>query len=222
MNKEINPGSFKFGLSQNALKILYDAYKEYIIAFAIIFVCLILFVKIIIPQIQDLFLINNQSKVLSEKIRVLKSNMIFLSSVNDDDLNSKLQVTSAALPSEKDFAAVLNAIQIASAKAGVMLGDFEFKVGELSTPSAKISTQPGMEIILTVSGGVEGSRRFITQLSKTLPLSQVSSLQTSGNLAVITTVFNYKPFSPTAFNFGSQLKALSKSDLSLLDKISSW
>lgn len=218
--KELKIDTIKSGITPNSLRVVYDAYKEYLLTIGIIIVCLLLFAKFIIPQIQELFLINGQKKEIEQKIRILKNNMYLLSSLSDSDLDSKLEIATGALPPEKDFAGVLNAIQISSAKSGVLLGDFEFKVGELSTKSAGLTKQPGMEVTLTVRGGIDSIKRFIVELSKSSPISQVSSVNITGTSAVVTTVFNYKPFSPVAFNAKSPLFPLTRKDLNLLESLS--
>lgn len=219
MKKELKFSTIKYGISQNPIMVIYESYKEYLLTIGIIIICLILFAKFIIPQVQDLLLINGQKKELEGKIRVLKNNIYFLSSLDESDLDSKLQVATGALPSEKDFAGVLNAIQISSARSGVSLGDFTFKVGELSTKSAGLKKEPGMEVTLTVRGGIDNIKRFVVELSKASPISQVSSIDVSGNSAVIITVFNYKPFSPTAFNGSSPINPLTTKDLNLLETL---
>ena len=55
-------------------------------------------------------LINEEKKVLSERIALLKKNADFLANLNEDDIDSKMQIVSAALPGEKDFTGILNAI----------------------------------------------------------------------------------------------------------------
>lgn len=212
----------EFNLDQNTIKILYTRYKEFLLPIIIILVCVFLFLKLIIPQIQELLLERNQASEAREKIAVLKKNLNILSKIDEGDQNLKLQVAASALPAEKDFAGILNAISTASNKAGVFAGDFTFQVGELSTKSAQTKVLPSLNLTLNIQSGVSGLRRFLSELSKTLPVSEVQDVRVGSNLSTVTINFYYKPLSFKKFNYDTPLKPLSSQNSALLKKISSW
>lgn len=212
----------KFSLDKGTYKVLYERYREYLVPFVAIFVCLVLILKIVIPQVQDFIATLNQAKEMQKEILVLKNNVQFLTSLSDSKLDSQMRIASSALPAEKDFAGILNAITAASARAGVSLGDFSFAVGELSTKSAQIAGQPSIQVALTVSGDAFLAQRFIQELSKTVPLSEVLNVAISGRSSALTTVFYYKVFPPIQFVATKPIFALSQSEEQLLNKLSSW
>src|SRR3990167_3378504 len=88
----------KFNFDQSTIRILYYRNKEYIIPSAIILICLILFIKFIIPQGQELFLIKEKEKETQTRVENLKKNLNFLSSVDSSDLDSKLEIASNPFP----------------------------------------------------------------------------------------------------------------------------
>lgn len=212
----------KFSLDKGAYKILYERYREYIAPVAVIFVCFVLIIKIIIPQVHDFVATLNIVKEMQEQIAVLKNNVQFLTSLEDQALDSQMQIASSALPMEKDFAGILNAITTASARSGVSLGDFSFAVGELSTKSAQLARQPTIAVTLTVGGDAFLAQRFIQELAKTVPLSEVLNVAVSGRSSSLTTVFYYKVFPPIQFDATKPLSALSQNEEQLLNKLSSW
>lgn len=212
----------KFSFDKGVYKILYERYREYIAPFVVIFVCFVLILKIIIPQVQDFIETANTAKEIQSQTPVLKNNVQFLTSLNDSTLDSKMRIASLALPAEKDFVGILNGITTAAAKAGVSLGDFSFEVGELSTESAQLAGQPTIAVALTVGGDVFSVQRFIQELSKTLPLSEVLNVVIGGSSSSLTTVFYYKVFPPIQFDVNKQLSGLSQSEEQLLNKLSSW
>ena len=212
----------KFSLDKGTYKVLYERYREYIVPFAVIFACLVLIVRIIIPQVQDFIATVNTVKELQGQILVLKNNVQFLTGLDDSTLDSQIRIASSALPVEKDFAGILNAISLASARSGASLGDFSFAVGELSTMSAQLAPQPSIQVALTVSGDVFLAQRFIQELSKTVPLSEVLNVAVSGRSASLTTVFYYRVFPPIQFDASMQLSDLSQNEEQLLNKLSSW
>lgn len=212
----------KFSLDKGTYKVLYERYREYLAPFVVIFVCFVLIIKVIIPQVQDFIEALKTVKELQGQIAVLKNNVQFLTSLNDSALDSKMRVASSALPAEKDFVGILNAVTAASARAGVSLGDFSFAVGELSTKSAQLAGQPTIQVALTVGGDAFLAQRFIQELSKTVPLSEVLNVAVSGRSSSLTTVFFYKVFPPIQFDGSKPIFALSQSEDQLLNKLSSW
>jgi len=212
----------EFNLNQSTIKILYTRYKEFILPLAIIFICAFLFLKFIIPQIKELRLERSQAQAARERIAVLKENLNILLKMDEGDQNLGFQIASSALPTEKDFVGILNAISTASYKANVPIGDFTFQVGELSTKSAQTKFLPSLSLVLNIQSGQGGIKRFLSELSETLPLSEVEDVQSGSNLSTITINFYYKPLSFKQFNYDIPLKPLSSQNSALLNKISSW
>lgn len=212
----------KLSFDKGTFGILYQRYREYIVPVATLFVCAALIVGVVIPQIQEFVETQNHVKEIQGQIAVLKNNVQFLTSLDDSALDSKMGIASSALPAEKDFAGILNAITTASARSGVSLGDFSFAVGELSTKSAQVTPQPSIQVALTVSGSVLSTQRFIQELSKTMPLSEVLNAAISGNSSTLTTVFYYRVFPPIKFDERTPLSGLSQSEEQLLNKLASW
>ncbi|OGH42389.1 MAG: hypothetical protein A3H79_00160 [Candidatus Levybacteria bacterium RIFCSPLOWO2_02_FULL_36_8b] len=212
----------KFNFDQSTIRILYYRNKEYIIPSAIILICLILFIKFIIPQGQELFLIKEKEKETQARVENLKKNLNFLSSVDSSDLDSKLEIASNALPPKKDFAGIINAISDGAINSGVALDDFGFTVGELSTKSAKLNTQPSIQINLSVKSDKDRVRLFLKKLAKAFPLSEVTSVQMNNNLTTMVTVFYYKPFPPIEIDDYALPGNLSAKETKLINEMSSW
>lgn len=214
MNRKIN-------YDITTIKFFYDRYKDYLLPLAIVFVCFILFAKIIIPQINNLSQTRIQAKIEKEKLLVLRNNLRLISDLNEGNLDSQLSITSDALPNEKDFTGVLNAVSFAASKTGVFLGDYEFQVGDLSKTESLGRIFPSLQLVLTVSGGVNATVKFVEELYKSVPLSQVTSVKISQGRSIITVVFYYKPFAPVALD-SQPMREVSKDDLTTIKNISLW
>lgn len=212
----------KLSFDKGIIGTLYERYREYIAPIATLIVCTALIVGVVVPQIQEFVETQNRAKEIQREISVLKNNVQFLTSLNDSTLDSQIRIASSALPPEKDFAGILNAITAASARAGASLGDFSFAVGELSTKSAQVTPQPSIQVALTVNGGVLSTQRFIRELSKTMPLSEVLNAAISGNSSTLTTVFYYRVFPPIKFDGRTPFSGLSQNEEQLLNKLASW
>lgn len=214
--------SAKLPIDAGVLKTLYYRYSEYATPLLVILVCLVLFAVLIVPQMRELLTLKNEDANFRKKVTVLRSNLDFLSSLNEQTLDSDFAVVSQALPTEKDFGGVLTAISSAAGKSGVALGDFAFQVGELSTKSAQLSKRPSLAITLSVNADVVGVKRFLSKLSETLPLSEVLLLETAGRSSTLTTLFYYKPFVQQQFDSATALSPLGKEQQELLEKLVLW
>lgn len=229
MNKEINSGlkgknldkeKFEF---DSTVKLLLFRYKVFLLPLGIILVCIFLFIQVVNVQLQDFYTLQNEVEAEQERIGILKGNLNMLSSLNNTTQDRYLQSAYNALPSYKDFMGVLNAVTVASGNAGVGLSDFSFNVGDLSTKSAQLAKSPSFNLNLTLlNSGVDKTKRFLNELAKISPLSEVIEVDINGNTASVILVFYYKPLPLMVVNYFSPIKPISLQEKSLVDKISSW
>lgn len=212
--------NIKISLDKLTLQEFYNKNKDYLIPIVTIIVCFFLLVLVTIPQIG--FLSGRQREISLEKIKLatLNNNLNILSNLDDSTLNSQFELAVSALPIEKDFESVLNAINLAASKTGIFLGDFEFQVGDLSKISpGKIA--PSLQLTLLINGGVSGAVSFVNELYRSLPLSEVSNIQVSNKNSTVLINFYYKPFAGVSDNT-LPLSKISKPQSDTLKEISSW
>lgn len=215
MKKKVNIDSTTFWF-------LYRRYKEYLLPIGVIFACILLFFLVIIPQFQNFLDTQQQAKAESNKLIVLKNNLNLLTNMDESQMDSQLQIVSGALSSNKDFEGILNGISIAANKAGVFLGDYEFQVGDITKPSLNIQSFPSLQLTLTTYGGVNGVTRFMTELYKTVPLSEITEVKVTSTTSEISALFYYKPFPPLGFNDSAPIIPVSQQGLSTIANLSSW
>ncbi len=207
----------------NTIKLLYRKYKEYLIYILILVITVSLFLFAVLPRITDLSNLNDEKKIELNKFSNLKNNLDLLSNLNDSLLNSQLLVVSSALPSEKDFEGVLNAISLASGKSGASLGDYAFQVGDLSQPSIQTTTGfPFLTLSVNVRGTPSQIVSFVGSLSKSTPISEVSSITQDGNNASISIVFYYKALPSIQVDDGRAIAPLSQKGRDIINTLSSW
>lgn len=201
---------------------LYNRYKDYLVPMAVILICIALFIKVTLFQLQDLIETKRQEQVTIEKISQLRNKLQFLQALNKDQLDSQLQTATEVLPSGKDFSGALNTMINASNKSGVILGDFIFEVGDLSTPSAIQTGKPSLKVNLSVKGNIEAMKSFLANLSQLSPISEVNNIQISKDSSSMMVFFYYKPIPFIKQDSELQLKSLSREDLRLLQTLSGW
>lgn len=212
----------KMTLDQSTAKILYFRYKAFLVPILIIFACAFLFISIIIPQIRELFSMKNEEKNVADRISALKQNIKFLSSLDDSSLDSEFQMASSALPSEKDFVGILNAIAIASYNSGAQVDDFSFQVGDLSLKASQGVSRPLINVSVTIKGEVLQTKDFLSELAKAVPISETADVSVNESNSKITVNFLYKPTKSLTFNYTSLITPLSSKEKETLDEISSW
>lgn len=209
----------KVSLDQLVLRALYYRYKNFVVPVSTIAVCAFLFFIFIIPQIQSFLAMQDQVAGDKEKLATLQKNLQVVSALDDTKLDSELSIASSALPTDKDFAGVLQAISSAAANAGSVLGDYNFQIGELVDTNVKgQSTQLPLQLSITIKGDLDTGRNFIEELKKQLPLSDVTSISVNSNGTIsLQIVFYYAPLPKITFDDSLPLVSLSSKDQQTLN-----
>lgn len=213
--------SIKFSLDPITVRLFYLKYRAIIVPLSIIVACLILFVAIIIPQVNGIFTAGEKNKSDLDRLKIVKNNLNLLNNTSDETLDSYFHLVESALPNHKDFEGVLDAVSVASQRSGVTLGNYEFKVGDLS----KIEEEgkfPNLKLSLNITGSVRNVSNFMEELSKTLPLSEITEVNIGENFSNISVVFYYKASQAFTYNDSSSLTPISAKDISILNTLASF
>jgi len=133
-----------------------------------------------------------------------------------------LNTLSLALPAEKDFAGIIDAISYVSAKTGVTVGNFEFSLGNLSASNFGGTAYPSTKIDLSLKGNAKNIANFTHEIIKTMPIAEVTAINIAGGTGSLTILFYYKPFPSQNISDQTQIAPLSAKQLSLMKEISSW
>jgi hypothetical protein len=203
--------------------ILYKHYKDYILPLIMIVSSILVFFVVVIPQFQQYFSAQAELKIETGKLQVLKNNYNFLANLNNAKIGADFSALSYALPAGKDFAGIMNAISFVSAKTGIPVGDFNFSLGNLSNEKTEgFSAVPSVKIEVNLVGSSREIMRFIAELYKTIPVSEVTSIKTGGNLGTIAILFYYRPFPPRAIDNSAPILDLSNQESALVKNVSLW
>lgn len=212
----------KINIDTTTFLFLYGRYKEYLLPIGVILASILLFLVVIIPQFQNLLDSQQQAKVESGKLLVLKNNLSLLTNLDESQTDSQLQIVSRALPPDKDFGGILTAISSAANRSGVSLGDYQFQVGDISKPSLNVQSFPSLQLALTINGGMDGVLKFLTELYKSVPLSEVTSVKVNNTTSEIVVLFYFRPFPPSGRDENAPINPVSQADLSTINNLSSW
>lgn len=213
----------KISLNQNTIRILYFKNKEFILPSLVIFISLFLFLKVLIPELREVLSMFDREKAYREKLSTMKNNYNFILNLDNSDLDSQVKVVSSALPLEKDYVGIISAISQTAASSNVLVEDFGFEVGGLSTESTNlIKPNPSIKINLVLKGGQENTKQFLKNLSEQFPLSEVSSVQINDEASNISTDFYYRSFASMKFQEDMPIAKLSGEKEAVLDRLSAW
>ena len=192
-----------------------------------IVVCFILLFYIVVPIATNWLSIRKEVVATQQRIAILQQNITFINNLDKGTLNAQLQTASHALPSEKDFGAMLQSISNAAQQARISLSDYSFQVGNLaaSANSAVSVHDKGLstiQVAVVVNGSVDGVRKFIVTLENSLPIAEITNIDGSGKNVTVTIQYYQKPFQDIKFTGDTPLGPVTAEKLGLLQQLSKW
>jgi len=211
----------KVNLDLVSLKFIFDRYKSYIIPVVIILVSVILFYQFVIPEFSALREAQREAKELSQELEVMKSNLNVLSNIDEDVLDSQLEILTLALPLNKDAIRILNSIYATAQKAGVSLGAFSFAIGDISKSENTIDL-PVIKLSVPIEADVVGVNSFIEIINRTVPLSEISSVQIGNKSSKIELSSYYKSLADSSYNPKARINPVSQKELTLIDQLNGF
>lgn len=219
LNKDLKNINFNPDLS--TIVTVYKQYKNFFLPIAIIAASIVLFFVILIPQVQGVISAKEEEQVERQKLETLKNSYNNLTNMNQETLGSKLESLTRALSNYKDFAGIINSISSNSVKTGVLVGNFEFSVGDVSKSTEGVAF-PSIQITLNLSGSPKATLDFMKSLYESVPLAEVTSIKTSGDASTLKVQFYYKSYPQISINNSSPIALLSEKENSTITTVSSW
>ena len=214
--------STKINLDVETLRILYKHYKGFLLPVGVILVSILVIIYIIFPQIQQYASSQNLVSAEQQKLDMLNANYNVLASLDDAQIAADFKKLSFVLPPQKDFAGIIDAISYVSAKTGVSVGNFEFSLGNLSSENFSGTAYPSTKIDISLKGDSKNIANFVSEIVKTMPIAEVTSVNISGSVGTLSLLFYYKPFPSQNISDQTQITLLSASQQSLIKQVSAW
>lgn len=204
-----------FNLSnQTTYRILYLKYKAYLKPFIFLILGILIFFYFTLPSIQGYLDQKSSFSEAQKNYSILNSNYNFISNINNNELDNWHKVLTYALPKDKNFSFILNAISDAEIKSGAVLGDYNFQLGNLKNDT---NSKDYITIDLTILGGVKATNAFLKALNGELPLNNVVKVNIQGgNYSNLSVSFYYALLNKIAFNPDILLLPLTNGDLKLI------
>lgn len=216
---------------QTDIRLLYHRYKDtayytIFIVSLISLVCIILLFKLVIPQVQNWFSIRGEVVATRERIDTINQNIAFMNNLDKERIDKQVSVATSALPFEKDFGGILNALTDASLKAGVVLDDYSFQVGSIASVSGKqnglVKGFSSVQLTITIIGNADGVGNFLKEINTRLPLSEATAVSGEFGITNIRLQFYQKPFPQLVIKDEQPLAPFSANQTARLDEFEEW
>lgn len=217
---------------QDSLRFIYFRYKDSpyfsLLILSVSFLgCIILIFQAIIPQAQSWFSIRNEEEATRRKIAIIRGNANLMLNLNKNVLEGNRQLAIHALPVEKDFGAIINAVVTAAARSGVSIDDFSFSLGLVSSPSAqsKINPEandPRVGLFLYLTGGIDRVKSFISEISEKLPLSEIEKMDVNKEGMYVALYFYSKSYVLPRVSLDEPIRPLTPENNRVFSNLSKW
>jgi hypothetical protein len=207
-------------LSKESLSEIYYEHKEYAMPIASILVALFLFLTFLLPQILSFPAKKTEIDIENQKLDAIKEAEAVITSTNKSTLDSQLQIASKTLPPSKLFDEVLRSISSAAALSGTQLESYEYQDSGGELPEG--AQFPSMSFEVSLIGDVNQAIRFIEEIYKSYPISDVKKITYSGGTANLSINFYYKAFPTADIVETTEIKNTSEKGRQALAEISRW
>jgi len=179
--------------------------------------------KGILPQTHDWFSVQDEIKATKERVSQLQANQSLIEGMAQSKLDKDYAVAATALPYQKDYAGMIESIDGATTVSNMERNDYSIEIGNLSTKSAQLSPQTTITVKVSLQGDAAGLQKFLSQLTKELPLSEVVSVEYTDMAVSLEVNFFYKYLSPsTKFPYTNPIQTLSPNNQKLLKDLAIW
>ncbi len=209
-------------LRHNNARFIYFSYKDspyysFLILIIIISVSIVLIFNILMPQANSWFSIRDESIATQQRISIITGNIDYMSKLNKTALENNRQTVIRALPVEKDFADIINAVGVSAVRSGISVNDFTFALGSVPTASSET-----IMLELSLNGSIDGIKTFIKEIGEKLPLSEVDAVDTTNTTTAISLKFHSKSYRPLKIRDEEPIRPVSAENGTILGTLSTW
>lgn len=195
--------------------------RELLIPLAILFIAIILFVVFILPNLFSFPSKKGDRDIEVSKLNQIKEAKRVLEAVDKDELDSEVEMTSKALPLDKNFELILRAITQSAQRTNVQIANYLFADLTLSNSSSPNSYSE-LVFEIGVSGGIDQAANFANELANTFPVSEVKGISYADGISKVLVSFYYKPFTSVQAQDAALAREKNSEEIGALEKIKKW
>ena len=203
----------------------YSQHYRLVTPIVVILIGLTVLVMFIFPQINNWFSVRSEVEATQARINIIRQNIRILENTNKEKVESEFIVASQALPSNKDFSGILDAINDATTKSGITLDDYEFSLGSVFTNKSGNKTPPDSSSVLlklSIEGNSDSVSNFLSEIENEIPIVQLQSVNFADNKGQMQLSFPVKPFADINMRYDTPITVLTNDQRSLMQKLHEW
>jgi len=211
----------QMNLSREAINEEIEGKKEFAIPLIVILSSVLLFIIFILPTLLSFSTKKGERDIEVAKLNQIRAAKEVLATANPETLDSELELASLALPAEKNFEIVLNAISTAASQSISQIDSYQFTDNRVNDLNAENSI-PSVAFTIDVIGDESQAAQFIAELYKTYPISDVKGVSYNEGVSTISVVFYYKPFTAVQAADAALAREKSSEESKAMNEISKW
>lgn len=206
-------------------KNFFQKYKDILIPLILIVCAVFIIFQAVMPSLGSITELNRELRSEEKKLIDYKNSENVLASLNEQELLSRFETATSALPNTKDIQAIFLALNSAASESDLVLSGFSVQAGEVFEKNAKnknIQGTPAVTVSIELSGVNENSiLLFIKNLGGNFPLSKVTKMDLVNGAAELDIEFFYKPYDLNRINANVVLP-LTEDEKKTLDNLSAY
>jgi len=211
----------KLDLNEKNIKEQFEENKQLLISLAIFGVSTLLFLIFILPNLLSFPGKWSERSVETEKLNQIKKAKMVLENAKVETLDSELETVNNALPSDKNFELILNAISQAAVKSNVVIKGYKFKGGPQPDQGVHGVSQ-ALVFEISVEGGLPEAAKFIEELNRVFPISEAKKIEYSSEVSKVSAAFYFKPFTQVNAQDVALSREKNSEENNALKEISGW
>jgi len=194
-------------------------YKKYLPTLLFILGVVLLLITIF-SQGPRLFSLLSEYEDLARQTDEKRLKLNSVRQISGQQIEDQLDLVSTALPSEKNATLIYSGITSVAAKHAVEVKNFSIDVGDvfISNDTGDTSVQELVVQLDVVSPSYINTRLFITDLYRSLPISEIENVRLVEGEGQMSLIFFYKREEATP----QVSSAISATQQDILDEISTW
>lgn len=203
----------------------YSQYYRLILPVIVILIGLVMLTVYIFPQVNNWFSVRSEVEATQARINIMRQNARVLENINKEVVESEFLIASQALPPNKDFSGILDAINDAAIKSGITLDDYEFSLGSIFADKSGNETPSDSASILlnlSVEGDANAVSSFLSEIESEIPIAKLQSINFSDNKGQIQLSFLIKPFADINIRYDTPLTLLNNNQRNLMQMLNQW
>ncbi len=220
----MNKINFNQEISRESFKGFIDEHKDYLFPSLAIIISIALFLFVLLPQIlafpKTRTEVNTEEKKLDEFVAARN----YAGSVNSADLNTDLILATKALPVDKDYTSMINAVSSAAESSSTTIQSYRFLIGSgtLNKTSLAAGGIPSIAIQVNINGDYNQLLTFMKALYETVPVSEISNVSYSNGSSLLLINFFYKPLPSAEVSTGELIRDKNIQEKDVFEIITNW